>query len=59
MQRVFAKRSVSVRAATKTSIRAFGSGTSFDKFDYEDPFKLNGLLTDEELAISEAARQFS
>ena len=40
-------------------MRAFGSSTSFEKFDFEDPFKLNGLLTDEELAISEAARQFS
>ena len=39
--------------------RAFASGTTFETFDFEDPFKLNALLTDEELAISEAARQFS
>ena len=36
--------------------RAFASGTSFDKFDFEDPFKLDALLTDEERAISDAAR---
>ena len=54
-----ARRSLSRAGSHTTAIRAFGSGTSFDKFDYQDPFKLNGLLTDEELAISEAARQFS
>ena len=36
--------------------RAFASGTSFDKFNFEDPFKLDALLTDEERAISDAAR---
>ena len=41
------------------SVRTFGSGTSFEKFNFEDPFKLDGLLTDEERAISEAARQFA
>lgn len=39
--------------------RAFASGTHLEKFNYEDPFKLDQLLTDEERAISEAARQFS
>ena len=48
-----------VPATPLTAARTFASGTSFDKFDFEDPFKLNELLTDEERAISEAARQFS
>jgi len=39
--------------------RMFATGTSFDKFDFEDPFKLNQLLTDEERDIAEAAKQFS
>lgn len=39
--------------------RAFASGTHLEKFNFEDPFKLDQLLTDEERAISEAARQFS
>ena len=37
----------------------FGSGTSFEKFDFEDPFKLNDIITDEERAIQDAARAFS
>ena len=41
------------------SVRTFASGTSFEKFNYEDPFKLDSLLTDEERAISEAAKQFA
>ena len=40
-------------------LRPFGSGTSFEKFNFEDPFKLDELLTDEERAISEAARAYS
>jgi len=39
--------------------RAFASGTHLEKFNWEDPFKLDSLLTDEERAISEAARIFS
>ena len=41
------------------STRSFASGTSFEKFDFEDPFKLNDLLTDEERDIQDAARSFS
>jgi hypothetical protein len=37
-----------------TSIRSFASG--FEKFDFTDPLKLEGLLTDEERDIQEAAR---
>lgn len=40
-------------------LRQFASGTSFEKFDYEDPFKLNDMLTDEERAIQDAARAYS
>jgi len=60
MQRHIAKKAVAARkGAQALPMRAFASGTSFEQFNYEDPFKLNALLTDEELAISEAARQFS
>ena len=50
------------RAATSaktqlSALRAFS--TSFEKFDYRDPFNLNGLLTDEERQISEAARVYA
>ena len=38
------------------TVRTFASGTSFEKFNFEDPFKLDSLLTDEERAISEAAK---
>jgi len=41
------------------TVRTFASGTSFEKFNFEDPFKLDSLLTDEERAISEAAKQFA
>ena len=44
---------------TQTIRRQFGSGTSFEKFDYEDPFKLMDMLTDEERDISEMARAFA
>lgn len=49
-----------MRPATLTCpARTFASGTHFEKFDFEDPFKLNQLLTDDERAISEAARAFA
>jgi len=47
---------VSCGIAAKPAMRTF---SALEKFDYTDPFKLNGLLTDDELAISEAARQFA
>ena len=46
------------RAPTNAS-RAFASGTNFEQFNFEDPFKLDSLLTDDERAIQDAARQFS
>ena len=39
--------------------RQFASGTQFEKFDFEDPFKLNDLLTDEERDIQEIARAYA
>lgn len=54
--KAMAKRQICLQQAP---MRAFASGTSFEQFNFEDPFKLNELLTDEELAISEAARQFA
>ena len=39
--------------------RQFASGTTFEKFDFEDPFNLNDLLTDEERAIQDAARAYA
>ena len=41
------------------AVRAFASGTTFEKFDYKDPFNIDALLTDEERAISEAARAYA
>ena len=60
MNRVLFKSLAKRPASTFTApARAFASGDSFETFNFEDPFKLNAMLTDEELAISEAARQFS
>jgi len=42
-----------------TAARGFASGTSFEKFNFEDPFKLEDLLTEEERMISETARNYS
>jgi len=47
------------RQTQKACVRAFGSGTKFEKFNFEDAFDLNGQLTDEERMISDAARQFA
>lgn len=44
------------RPATKFGVRHFGSGTVFEKFNFEDAFDLNGQLTDEERMIQEVAR---
>jgi glutaryl-CoA dehydrogenase len=60
MQKAFVNASKNIRPKPAlTQARAFASGTTFERFNFEDPFKLNSQLTDEELAISEAARQFS
>ena len=40
--------------------RAFGAkGTSFQKFNWEDPLDLHGKLTDEEQMIWEVAKNYS
>lgn len=39
--------------------RMFGSGTVFEKFNFEDAFDLNGQLTEEERMISEVAKNFA
>lgn len=44
---------------TALPARQFASGTTFEKFDFEDPFNLNDLLTDEERAIQDAARNYA
>lgn len=44
------------KKAIAKSVRAFGS---FDKFDRDDAFKLDYLLTDEERMIQETARQYA
>ena len=41
------------------ALRTFASGTTFEQFNFEDPFKLDQLLTDDERAIHEAAKQFA
>jgi len=42
MNRVLLQSMQKMRPTTfATPARAFASGTSFDKFDFEDPFKLN------------------
>ena len=60
MQRQFVKAILPRRSAALNMIpkRAFGSGTSFDKFDHTDPFKLNELLTEEEKMVMEESRKF-
>ena len=64
MQRVLLK-SLQKRSALVTrtpmqmAMRTFASGTTFEQFNFEDPFKLDQLLTDDERAIHEAAKQFS
>ena len=64
MQRVLLK-SLQKRSALVTrtpmqmAMRTFASGTTFEQFNFEDPFKLDQLLNDDERAIYEAAKQFS
>ncbi len=60
MQKAFVNVTKKSMGATKSNMvqaRAFGS--TFERFNYEDPFNLNAQLTDDERAISDAARQFS
>ena len=60
MQKAFVNATKNMRAKPSSSMvatRAFASG--FVRFNYEDAFNLDAQLTDEERAISEAARQFS
>ena len=45
-----------VKPIMNAPVRAFGA---YEKFNFEDPFKLDQLLTDDERAISEAARIYS
>ena len=52
-------RTVKPSFLAQTVRRQFGSGTSFEKFDYQDPFKLNDMLTDEERDIQDIARAYS
>ena len=39
--------------------RQFASGTTFEKFNFEDPFNLNDLLTQDERDIQDAARAYA
>lgn len=48
-----------VRSAQKFGVRSFGSGTVFEKFNFEDAFDLSSQITDEERMISEVAKQFA
>ena len=60
MQKAFVNATKNMRAKQSSPMvatRAFASG--FVRFNYEDAFNLDAQLTDEERAISEAARQFS
>jgi hypothetical protein len=41
------------------AIKAFGSGTKFEKFDYIDPLCLEAHLTEEEKMVRDSARQFA
>lgn len=42
--------------SAKQGVRSFGSGTVFEKFNFEDAFDLNGQLTDDERMIRDVAR---
>jgi len=60
MQKAFANVTKKSMRATKTNmVQARAFGTTFERFNFEDPFNLNAQLTDDERAISDAARQFS
>lgn len=48
----------SARAST-TGIRTMAGGAKFAKYDWQDPLKMQGLLTEEELAIQETARSYA
>ncbi len=39
--------------------KCFASDTKFEKFDFEDPFKLEGLLTSDEKMIRDSARSYA
>jgi len=49
----------SARASASGSTRTMAAGAKFAPYDWQDPLKMNGLLTDEELAIQETARQYA
>ncbi len=60
MQKAFANvTKKSMRATKSNMVQARAFGTTFERFNFEDPFNLNAQLTDDERAISDAARQFS
>ncbi len=47
------------RAFLPLAQRSFAGDLKYETFDYQDPFYLDDLLTEEEKAIKEAARQYA
>ncbi len=45
--------------SVKPSLRMFGSGTKFEKFNFEDPLCLEELLTEEEKMVRDSARAYA
>lgn len=46
-------------AARLNAVRTMAAGAKFAPYDWQDPLKMQGLLTDEELAIHETARNYA
>lgn len=40
-------------------VRHFAKGTKMAKFDFQDPFVFNDLLTEDERMIRDSAREFA
>jgi glutaryl-CoA dehydrogenase len=50
----------SARYLTSTpQLRQFASGTKMNKFDFEDPYRITDLFTEDEKMVMESARQYS
>lgn len=58
---MYALRNITRTAQVAKSARAFSSTSSVSKavFDWENPFRLDTLLTEEEIAISNSARDYA
>lgn len=49
----------SLNATRLNAIRGMASAAKFAEYEWQDPLKMQGLLTDEQLAIHETAKNYA